>query len=130
MKTGRWFYQSFLTMVMFAMIILGLSSCNGDDDDNGNNPLVGTWSCSEHYVDWVTMGDGVDTYIFKSDGKYEWSCRGWDSKSGDYNYNSSLSTLTLSDKKGTTSIYIIPSITDSYFVMLDEDGDSYTYRRK
>lgn len=128
-KKNLW---SLLAIMMVAMLSLSLSSCGDDDDDEGGggNPLVGTWSCSSHYIDRVSFEGGTDTFTFKSNGTYEWKCRGWDNESGKYYYNNSLNTLTITNQKGTTLVYIIPTLTDSYFVMIDEDGDSYTYSKK
>ena len=124
-------FWSLLTLMLLAMTSLSLSSCGDDDDDDGGgNPLVGTWSCSSHYIDRVSYDGGTDTYTFKSNGTYEWKCRGWDNESGKYYYNNSLSTLTITNQKGTTWVYVIPTLTDSYFVMIDEDGDSYTYSKR
>ena len=124
-------FWSLLTLMLVAMVSLSLSSCGDDDDDDGGgNPLVGTWSCSSHYIDRVSYDGGTDTYTFKSNGTYEWKCRGWDNESGKYYYNNSLSTLTITNQKGTTWVYVIPTLTDSYFVMIDEDGDSYTYSKR
>ena len=120
-----------LTLMLAAMVSLSLSSCGDDDDDGGGgNQLVGTWSCSSHYIDRVSFNVGTDTYTFKSNGTYEWKCRGWDNESGKYYYNNSLNTLTITNQKGTTWVYVIPTLTDSYFVMIDEDGDSYTYSKR
>ena len=124
-------FWSLLTLMLVAMVSLSLSSCGDDDDDDGGgNPLVGTWSCSSHYIDRVSYDGGTDTYTFKSNGTYEWKCRGWDNESGKYYYNNSLSTLTITNQKGTTWVYVIPTLTDSYFVMIDEDGYSYTYSKR
>lgn len=124
-------FWSLLTLMLAAMVSLSLSSCGDDDDDDGGgNPLVGTWSCSSHYIDRISFNDGTDTYTFKSNGTYEWKCRGWDNESGKYYYNNSLNTLTITNQKGTTWVYVIPTLTDSYFVMIDEDGDSYTYSKR
>ena len=121
---------SLQAIMIVAMLSLGLLSCGDDEEENVENPFVGTWLCSNHYIDRVSYDSGTDTYTFKSNGSYEWKCRGWDNESGYYNYNTSLKTLTLSNKKGTTWVYIIPSITDSYFVIIDEDGDRYTYSKR
>ena len=124
-KKNLW---SVLVIMMGLVVSICFTSC-GDDDEN-TNPFVGTWSCSKHYIDRISWDGGTDTYTFKSNGTYEWKCRGWDDESGNYYYNESLKTLTVTNQRGTTWVYIIPSLTDTYFVMIDEDGDSYTYNRK
>lgn len=114
-----------LILVLGTMV--ALSSCNKDDDDDSSNPIVGTWSCESHYY------GGTDTYTFKSNGTYTWSYRGsadwFPDDSGNYAYDSSRSTLTIHNKKGTTWVYFIVSLTSSSFTMMDEDGDTYFYSR-
>lgn len=123
---------NWITILMVAIVSVCFVSCgdNDDDDDGGGNSLVGSWTCSSHYIDRVSFNNGTDTYTFKSNGSYEWKCRGWDNESGKYYYNNALNTLTITNQKGTTWVYVIPTLTDSYFVMIDEDGYSYTYRKK
>jgi len=114
-----------VTVFMVAIVSAGFVSC-GDDNEEGG-PLVGSWTCDNHFY------GGSDTYIFKADGTYEWSCRGWNDdtmKSGKYYYNKDLSTLTITNKKGTTWVYIMVSLTDSFFVIMDEDGSTYTYSKR
>lgn len=110
-------------IILVAIMSIGLVSCSKDDK---NNALVGSWSCSNHY--YGGSYGGIDTYVFKSNGTYEWSCTGdwWDDISGRYSYNSDEGILTI-DRNGYTNVYIIASITDSSFLMIDEEGDYYTY---
>ena len=110
---------------------MSLSSCSGDDDDEeSNNPLVGIWYCNNHYIDRISFDSGIDTYTFKSDGTYEWECSGWDNESGRYTYNKESGILTRTNQKGTTWVEMIVSLTDTYFVLIDEDGYRYTYTRR
>lgn len=114
-------------MVILSVMMVGLSftSCSKDD----GNPLVGTWSCNNHYYGG-SSGRGTDTYIFKSNGTYEWSCTGdwWDNVSGNYSYD--VENGILSINRNATEVYYIISITESSFTMMDEVGDYYTYYRK
>lgn len=127
-KTNRkW---SVLSMMMVALMSFCLLSCNNDDEKDSSSGIVGTWSCNNHYYDHVSSGPGTDTFTFKSNGTYEWQCRGWESQNGRYSYNRDSGILTITNQKGTTWIYIIVSMTESYFVMMDEEGDSYTYNKK
>lgn len=48
---------------MLAVVCVSLSSCNKDDDDE-NNPLVGTWIVTENDYETITFnadGTGEDT---------------------------------------------------------------------
>lgn len=119
-----------LTILLVAFVSINILSCEDNKDEADTGLLIGSWSCDNHYIDRVSFAKGTDTYTFRSDGTFEWQCRGWESKSGNYLYNKEKSTLSISDQKGTTWVYIIVSLADSFFVMLDEDGYSYTYYRK
>ena len=126
MKTLR-----FLTITLISMMFFSLASCSSDDNDETMaNGLVGTWECSDHYIDLISFEDGTDYYTFKSNGTYEWRCRGHNSHSGKYSYNKESGLLTITNQKGTTWVYVIAALTDSFFVMIDEDGDRYTYTKQ
>ncbi|MGN1210281.1 MAG: hypothetical protein ACI4TM_01230, partial [Candidatus Cryptobacteroides sp.] len=80
-----------------------------------SNPFVGTWSCNNRYYGGDVHGGGVDTFIFKSDNTYQWSCTGnwiWKPETGRYMYNEELGTLTVSKDGGRTTVYLVFSITD------------------
>ncbi len=109
---------------MLALLAVGLlTSCEKNEPQNG---IVGTWSCSNHYY------GGADTYTFNSNGTYTWSCTStyFSDDSGHYAFDKSRSTLTIQNRKGTTWIYVIVSLTSSSFTMMDEDGDTYFYSKK
>ena len=113
----------YLAIYMVALISFCLVSCGDDDND-----LVGKWRCSDHYY------AGTDYYIFNSDGTYKWYYENtgsvywhFDDRNGRYSYDSNSGILTTSDNKGSTNVYIIASNDKSHFVMIDEDGDRYTY---
>ena len=107
---------------MLLAVCVVCMSC--DKDESGG--LVGTWSCDNHYYG----GDygGRDTYVFKSNGTYEWSCTGnwWDDETGRYTYDPEEGILAIV-RNGYTNLYVITSMTNSSFVMIDEDGGSYVY---
>ena len=109
-----------LAFMFILLSAIALSSCKKNDGGGGNKQIVGTWTCSHHYY------GGSDTFVFKSNGKYQWNGPSpFPSHSGDYSFNGVI--LTISKTSGSTNVYTILSLTDSYFVMMDEDGDSYTY---
>lgn len=118
------------TLRFFSILIIGLMSvvlysCGDDSSDGGDNALVGSWTCSDHYY------AGTDTFTFKKNGTYSWTYNGsWEFKdeSGHYTFDGSL--LTLAKKSGTPVIYIVLSLSKSYMVLMDEDGDRYTYYRE
>lgn len=109
-------------IVLLSLIVL--PSCKKDDGGNGvsDSRIVGTWTCSNHWY------GGDDTYVFKSNGKYQWSGPYSQNESGDYSFNGTI--LTTSKTSGTTRVYTIVALTNTYFVMMDMDGDSYTYYKQ
>ena len=115
---------SMLTIMMVTLMCICFASCSKDD----SNPIVGTWSCSNHY--YGGSFGGTDTYVFKSNGTYTWSCTGdwWDDKSGKYTYNEENGLLII--ERSTTEMYYVLSLTDSSFTIMDEDGSKYTYYKK
>lgn len=116
------FYLAAITMI--AVLGISVASCDKDSD----NPIVGTWSCSNHY--YGGSYGGTDTYVFKSNGTYTWSCTGdwWDDESGKYTYSEKDGLLII--ERSTTEIYYVLSLTESSFTIMDEDGDKYTYYKK
>lgn len=109
-------------IMMIALVSIGFVSCSDDDDDG--NPIVGSWSCTNHYY------GGTDTYVFKSDNTFTWSCTGewWDANSGRYSYNPENGLLIITRKEGTY-VYIVISLSKSSFTIMDEDESVYTYYR-
>ncbi|MBQ7019555.1 MAG: hypothetical protein IJN30_00985 [Bacteroidales bacterium] len=108
-----------LLLVITVITFCTITSCS---KENADNSFVGTWQCDAHYY------GGSDVYDFKKDGTYTWRCPGWNSESGVYSYTSS--TITFSQYTGRTRTYILLSKTNKTFVIMDEDGYSYTYFRK
>lgn len=113
-----------LTFLFILLSIAVLPSCKKNDGGGSvsDNRIVGTWTCSNHWY------GGSDTYVFKSNGKYQWSGPYSRYESGDYSFNGTI--LTTSETSGTTRVYTIVALTNSYFVMMDMDGDSYTYYKQ
>lgn len=118
----------FLLAMVFSLSFACVACGDDEDDEPIEEPqeeaggLVGTWWCDHHY------GQATDTYTFNADGTYAWICQGYDSEQGNYAYNQTLYTLTLSTT-GRTRLYTIVTLEEAYFVMLDQDGGTYTYRK-
>lgn len=53
-------------MMISIMMSMGFVACGGDDDNGGNtnNPLVGSWTCSESEGSWSE----TRTYVFNNNG--------------------------------------------------------------
>ncbi len=122
-----------IAVLVSSIVCCLLVSCS----KSNSNPFVGTWSCTNHFYGGGAPGGGVDTFVFKSDNTYQWSCTGdwgWKPETGHYKYNSKLETLTLSTTGGSTTVYLVLSIADNFFVIADiESGmetSSYTYYKK
>ena len=118
----------FLLAMAFSLSFACVACGDDEDDEPIEEPkeeaggLVGTWWCDHHY------GQATDTYTFNADGTYAWICQGYDSEQGNYAYNYTLYTLTLSTT-GRTRLYTIVTLEEAYFVMLDQDGGTYTYKK-
>lgn len=103
---------------MVSTILLTSCKKNNNDTNDTTSGIVGTWTCSNHWY------GGPDTYVFKSNGKYQWSGP-FSSESGDYSFNGAM--LTTSSSTSVTRVFTIISLTDTYFVMMDQEASSYTY---
>lgn len=112
-----------IAMAFVAIITIILPACSKDDDSSYDSGIVGSWTCSDHYY------GGSDTYTFKKNGTYEWNYRGtaswFDTEKGTYTFNDSI--LTIKNSKGSTRAYVVLGLTNSSLVIMDEDGDTYTY---
>ena len=129
MKELKYLQKLFFLLLMAFSLSFACVACGDDEDDEPfeepqeeTGGLVGTWWCDHRY------GQETDTYTFNADGTYSWKCQGYGSEQGNYAYNHTLYTLTLSTT-GRTRLYTIVTLEDSYFVMLDQDGGTYTYRK-
>lgn len=123
-------FWNVLVIIMAVVMNVSFISCSSDDE-NGGGPLVGSWYCNKHFANRISPSeDATDTYTFKSDGTYEWNCPGWNDESGRYTYNKESGILTRTNQKGTTWVEMIVALTDTHFVLIDEDGDRYTYYKR
>lgn len=109
-----------ILLLMIAIIsVFAISACS---KENEASSFVGTWQCDNHWY------GGPDVYEFNKDRTYTWRGPFNTSESGVYSYTSS--TLTFSQYTGQTRTYILLSKTSTNFVIMDQDGDSYTYFKK
>ncbi|MDE7409706.1 MAG: lipocalin family protein [Muribaculaceae bacterium] len=115
-----------ITKVILCVFIavFTLSSCSKEEELDSS--IVGTWSCSNRYY------GGTDTYVFKKNGTYSWFYEGkadwFNDENGTYTYNGTILTVTKSS--GYTSMYMVIGISKSSLVLMDDEGDKYTYYRK
>lgn len=108
-----------LTFMFIVLSTIVLPSCKKNDEGGNNNQIVGTWTCSNHWY------GGSDTYVFRSNGKFQWNGPYDKAEYGDYSFNGVI--LTTSSASGVMRVFTILSLTNTYFVMMDQDGDSYKY---
>lgn len=116
-----------MTFLILLTSFVTLTSCGDGDKDEpsgGSNSIVGTWRCDNHY------SGGSDYYTFNSGGTYTWKCPGswFNPDSGNYTFSNGL--LILVNKKGTSWTYLVQFSNKNTFILMDEDGDSYTYVRE
>ena len=127
--------RTLLNLLAIVTVTFVCVGCGGSDSDSGElsgNPLTGIWASETHYY------GGTDYFYLKSDGSCTWTYRGtisFDDMSGNWYYDEQTRILTLSLKSlrtgyVTTRVYTILSLTSTSFVMMDEDGYSYTYNKK
>lgn len=134
-------------MFMIAFVSMGFVACSSDDPDDPQDekkeiniqnekkevsPLIGTWTCDHHYIDRDNKNypSTTDTFVFLENNTYEWTCKSWEKQTGTYFYNSELSTLSLSNFFNRTRSYTVTGISSTFFIIKDDDGDSYTYYKK
>ena len=109
-----------ILLLMIAIIsVFAIVSCSNEDAESS---FVGLWQCDNHWY------GGASVYEFKNDATYTWRGPYGKSESGVYSYTSS--TLTFSQYTGQTRTYILLSKTSTNFVIMDQDGYSYTYFKK
>lgn len=108
-----------LTFMFIVLSTIVLPSCKKNDEGGSNNQIVGTWTCSNHWY------GGSDTYVFRSNGKFQWNGPYDKAEYGDYSFNGVI--LTTSSASGVMRVFTILSLTNTYLVMMDQDGDSYKY---
>lgn len=121
----------FFIAIIAVISSLALSSCDKPEPETESETgIVGKWVSNSHYY-W-----GPDTYEFQKDGTYTWRCENNKCEGGTYyifddkgTYMFNGSVLTLSKYGGSTTVYIVVNISNSSMVIMDEDGDSYTYYR-
>ena len=117
----------FMCRVISCVILVMITLISCSKDELSDSSIVGTWSCSDRYY------GGTDTYIFKKNGSYSWFYKGtadwFKDQNGTYTYNGTI--LTTKKASGTiTVMYVVIGITKSSLVIMDDEGDKYTYYRK
>ncbi len=111
------------TLLLCTVLSLCFTACSNDDEDV--SPIVGSWRCDHRWY------YGPDTYTFNSDGTYYWECPGYSNspENGVYTYNKINGIFTRVNKKGTSWLEMINFVSSDKFILTDEGGDSYTYKR-
>ena len=117
------------TVLICTILSLCVVACSKDDNDENISQIIGSWTCSNHYY------YGPDTYTFNNNGRYYWTCSKYpdpsnSTENGVYTYNINSGLLTLCSDKGISRLYIVSFSSSDTFLLTDEDGYSYTYRRK
>ncbi|MBQ8711485.1 MAG: hypothetical protein IJ551_01480 [Prevotella sp.] len=113
-------------LALMLVAALTFSACGDDDEEGGGQQqtgFVGEWICKAY-------NGGMNLTMYK-DGTY-WYRDNYYSREGNWYHNNSLQTLSLTnwDSYGGTRTYFVLALTDSYFIIMNDDGDSYTYERK
>lgn len=114
---------------MFLLLFVGISmfavqSCN--EEELERKPFVGAWTIKHSDIDTRSV-----VYEFKSDGTFKRFLLFEETKTGIYSYNENLQTLTFSYSDGSTSAYILTTLSDNYFVLMSQKtAESYTYYRR
>lgn len=117
-------FSSILFVMFLSLFIIG---CSSDDEENNQmlSEIVGTWRCNYE--------DGYDMYVLKSDGtgtgteySYKYGGETWKIT---YRVNGSRLTI-IEDEDGDTSIYEIAELNSSILIVIDENGDSWTFIRQ
>lgn len=128
---NRLFFFGPISALLITLLTICILSCSKDSDniDRVESKIVGSWSCDNHY--YGGSYGGTDTYVFKSDGTYTWSCTGdwWEDAKGHYVYDEDSGVLLITNSRGTKWVYQILSLTNSSFILVDEDGYRYRYYR-
>lgn len=112
---------------MFLLLFVGISmfavqSCN--EEELERKPFVGAWARK-------LSDNRSEIYEFKSDGTFKEFILFEETKTGIYSYNENLQTLTFSYSDGSTSAYILTTLSDNYFVMMSQKtASSFTYHRR
>lgn len=116
-------FSSILFVMFLSLFIIG---CSSDDEENNQmlSEIVGTWRCNYE--------DGYDLIIFRSNGTGTWTEQAYDSGGSTRNiaYEINGNKLIITDEEGYIEIYNIAKLSSSLLVLVDEDGDSWTFIRQ
>lgn len=120
--------QRWLLPLLAVMMAFSLSACGDDDKDSpkANSEIVGAWTRGTPY--WT------ETYYFNNDGSYTYVYEmtfddfyDVSNEDGSYFYNGS--TLSLTGSGGYGRVYIVMGIDANNLVLMNEEGETYSYRR-
>ena len=114
------YFWSLLTLMMVAMLSVGFVSC-GDDDDEDNASIVGTWVgySNGEYVTYQYNSDGTGT-ITVNDVSIRFT----------YSYNTETKRLTIS-YRGETAVFEIFTLTSTTLSGRNiSTGGTMTFTRK
>lgn len=117
----------FSMMLLLATMFVGFNACSDDDDDKGNDSIVGKWKVMQSGYD----GDFMN---FTSDGKFEYYHASRDySEYGKYKVETGNLYLMYSDED-TWIIYKIVQVNSTSAIIREyeengELGDTYSFQR-
>ena len=131
MKNKLFYLQSLVTVALCVIFSLSFVSCSDDDDDSGNNAIVGTWRLTTEYGDdWFWYSQ----YHFKSNGTFEY--KDWSSNEKEPPYHDDKGTYTLSESFITIVFDEVESETYRYVIDgkkltifdYEDEGPNYFYK--
>lgn len=117
----------FSVLLLLATMFMGFNACSDDDDDKGNDLIVGKWKV-------MASGSDGDWMNFTSDGKFEYyHAKNEYSEYGKYKVETGNLYLMYSDEN-TWIIYKIVQINSKSAIIREyeengELGDSYSFQR-
>ena len=116
----------FTSILLVTLLSLFVTGCSNDDEEENQNfsEIIGTWRCNYE--------DGYDLIIFRSNGTGTWTEQSYDYGGSTWNmaYRTDGNKLIITDEEGYVEIYNIAKLSSSLLVLVDEDGDSWTFIRQ
>ena len=119
-------YIPWMTILMVAIVSVGLVSCGDDEDSPKNSMIVGTWT--EPYNDKTT------TLTLTSSGKFDFYVYGSAlTGKGDYTYDEVSRTLSLFYNPKNSwgdKVYIVQTLTEKHLVIVDYNGNTHSFTKR